>query len=66
MLKDGKEVAVKVQHKTVKKNAFRDAKVIEVSFSTTKSCFVSTSRKCGMEYLYDFERGSAKPGSDLL
>ena len=30
VLKDGKEVAVKIQHKTVKQHAFQDAKVIEV------------------------------------
>ena len=30
VLKDGREVAVKVQHKTVKQHAFQDAKVIEV------------------------------------
>ncbi|XP_066931298.1 aarF domain-containing protein kinase 1-like [Clytia hemisphaerica] len=29
VLKDGKEVAVKIQHKTVKQHAFEDAKVIE-------------------------------------
>jgi len=30
VLKDGREVAVKVQHKAVKQHAFQDAKVIEV------------------------------------
>merc|ERR1712137_334551 len=30
VLKDGKEVAVKIQHKTVKQHAYQDAKVIEL------------------------------------
>lgn len=42
-MKDGKEVAVKVQHKTVKKHAFRDEKVIEVSWNFL--IFPSSNRK---------------------
>lgn len=39
VLKDGREVAVKVQHKAVKKHAFQDAKVIEFFVNVATELF---------------------------